>query len=317
MLLGFAEVSTGAQLEKITRAFRRCNRAQQEQADKRDAARYLRWHWDDDGNLVGQFCLPPEAGAPMIKAIESRVSPEDLKDADRDGARDPYSAVRADALVELVAAGLHAEELPSGSDVLVSIITEQRVLESVEGDTAESEEGVCEIVDGPGLARETALRLTCDATTVEVVEDAAGNVINVGRRTRRINRRMRHALRLRDHSCQFPGCNRAGRQGHHLHHWTNGGPTNLDNLVNLCWRHHRRVHEGGYRVERDSERRWVFYNEYGRKLSSIVTPADPAEVNSTWPEPAPYQDGWDGTRLDLHTTTGCLLHEELGPAFCA
>jgi len=36
--------------------------------------------------------------------------------------------------------------------------------------------------------------------------------------------------------------------GHHLVHWIDGGETNLDNLVLLCRRHHRMVHEGGWQL---------------------------------------------------------------------
>ena len=35
---------------------------------------------------------------------------------------------------------------------------------------------------------------------------------------------------------------------HHLEHWADGGATALDNLVLLCRRHHRKVHEGGWRL---------------------------------------------------------------------
>jgi hypothetical protein len=31
-------------------------------------------------------------------------------------------------------------------------------------------------------------------------------------------------------------------------HWTDGGLTDLANLVLLCWRHHHAVHEGGFRM---------------------------------------------------------------------
>jgi len=30
--------------------------------------------------------------------------------------------------------------------------------------------------------------------------------------------------------------------------WIEGGPTDLDNLVLLCRRHHRMVHEGGWQL---------------------------------------------------------------------
>jgi len=36
-----------------------------------------------------------------------------------------------------------------------------------------------------------------------------------------------------------------GTDRHHLVHWIHGGPMDLDNLVLLCRRHHRMVHEGG------------------------------------------------------------------------
>jgi hypothetical protein len=31
-------------------------------------------------------------------------------------------------------------------------------------------------------------------------------------------------------------------------HWARGGTTDLDNLVLLCHRHHRLVHEGGWQL---------------------------------------------------------------------
>jgi hypothetical protein len=59
-------------------------------------------------------------------------------------------------------------------------------------------------------------------------------------------------LAVRDRGCVFPGCERplAWSEGHHLWHWINGGPTNLDNLALLCRAHHRAVHEGGWQLTR-------------------------------------------------------------------
>jgi HNH endonuclease len=36
--------------------------------------------------------------------------------------------------------------------------------------------------------------------------------------------------------------------GHHIIHWADGGPTELENLVSLCRPHHRAVHEQGWRI---------------------------------------------------------------------
>jgi hypothetical protein len=57
---------------------------------------------------------------------------------------------------------------------------------------------------------------------------------------------------------------------HHIHHWADGGETKLDNLVLLCRRHHRFVHEHGFRVER-SDTRVRFMRPDGRPV-----PASPA-----------------------------------------
>jgi hypothetical protein len=35
---------------------------------------------------------------------------------------------------------------------------------------------------------------------------------------------------------------------HHLQHWADGGKHVMDNLVLLCRRHHRKVHEEGWRL---------------------------------------------------------------------
>jgi hypothetical protein len=55
----------------------------------------------------------------------------------------------------------------------------------------------------------------------------------------------------------FPDCHRplAWCEGHHLDHWLDGGPTDLDNLILLCRAHHRAVHEGGWRPTRQPDGR--------------------------------------------------------------
>jgi hypothetical protein len=35
---------------------------------------------------------------------------------------------------------------------------------------------------------------------------------------------------------------------HHIHHWTNGGPTTLDNLVLLCRLHHGIIHHSQWHI---------------------------------------------------------------------
>ena len=98
--------------------------------------------------------------------------------------------------------------------------------------------------NGPVLSPAVVKRLASEASLVTVLEDGKGNVLNVGRKTRTVPPSIRRALLLRDQGCRFPGCCEAKYvDAHHIHHWCDGGETCLDNLVLLCRRHHRLLHE--------------------------------------------------------------------------
>ncbi len=115
---------------------------------------------------------------------------------------------------------------------------------------------------GPALHPSTARRLCCDtglvlntheasSPKVRIVPNARpGRTLNMGRRRRLASRALMRALWVRDHGCRFPGCERRRYlHAHHIRHWADGGPTDLDNLVLLCGQHHRLLHEGEYRLE--------------------------------------------------------------------
>src|SRR5205807_5022187 len=79
---------------------------------------------------------------------------------------------------------------------------------------------------------------------------------------------IRRALRSRDDGCRFPGCtHRRFLHAHHIHHWARGGPTSLENLVQLCFYHHRLVHEGGFSVERTAGHGIRFRRPDGRAIA--------------------------------------------------
>jgi hypothetical protein len=108
-----------------------------------------------------------------------------------------------------------------------------------------------ELFDGVALAGETLLRIACDSGLVAAKMDAAGTVLDLGRRRRTVSPALRRALLLRDRGCRFPGCgHRAFVDAHHIEHWAHGGATDLENTVLLCHRHHVALHEGGFRLER-------------------------------------------------------------------
>jgi len=120
---------------------------------------------------------------------------------------------------------------------------------------------------GGALTAETVRRLACDGATVPVERGPKGEVLDVGRRTRRLSPRLEKSLLVRDRCCRFPGCSRAAMlDAHHIEHWVEGGATKLDNLVRLCRTHHRSVHEGGWSVRRTGEGEIGFWNPAGRAV---------------------------------------------------
>ena len=173
--------------------------------------------------------------------------------------------------------------------------------------------------DGTDVSAETSRRLACDAGKVVMKHDAEGKILDVGRRTRTIPTAIRRALTSRDESCRFPGCGSKHCEAHHLKHWANGGETSLDNLVLLCRRHHRAVHEEGYRIERAVDGELRFFRPQGWEIPFVPPPPrlfrDPLEELSTLlDEEGVSIDSktgfprWDGGRLDLALAIDGMWH---------
>jgi HNH endonuclease len=93
---------------------------------------------------------------------------------------------------------------------------------------------------------------TAMALLPPILGGAPSQPLDVGRASRVITPAQRSALVVRDGGCVFPDCDRslAWCEGHHLVHWLDGGPTDLENLALVCRAHHRAIHEGGWQLTR-------------------------------------------------------------------
>ena len=260
--------------------------------------RYLDCRRVADGSVRVEARLSPEVGAMLLKALEAAETQleERVGDAESDAAE--ANAVAAEsAASEGVSAETPPAQftLPPRPDAVprgVSAETPPRSISQRRADALEhvlgrflagkgsgSAAGAHELVVhiahdalrdvpessgasfdyGGSVAVETARRLGCDGALVGVVQGDKGEPLAVGRRTRAVPPAIRRALRVRDGGCRFPGCDRSRyTHAHHIKHWADGGETSLDNLVTLCSRHHRLVHEGGYGVRvKDGEIRFT------------------------------------------------------------
>jgi hypothetical protein len=96
----------------------------------------------------------------------------------------------------------------------------------------------------------------CDPVLHAVVVDSLGVAKDLGRAARTVSPAQRRALTVRDGGCVFPGCDcpATWTDAHHIRHWTRDlGPTDLENLVLVCRRHHRVAHRHGWSVSLDED----------------------------------------------------------------
>jgi hypothetical protein len=106
---------------------------------------------------------------------------------------------------------------------------------------------------GAQLSASALRRIACDADLVPAVLGTGSHVLDVGRTRRLVTPALWTALVVRDRHCSFPGCPRMplACDAHHVVHWADGGPTELDNLVLLCRHHHTQTHHSPWTVRID------------------------------------------------------------------
>ena len=309
-LLDLARHATASQLERLLRAYRGVVAAERAAAGE-PAERWIAFDHADDGSLLLRGRLPAEEGALVMAAIEAardRLAQRDVPAGTRDGGADvPAGPLDGDAAD--VTSGTRGEAdpaVPAGTrlsagearaDALIALADSylgggpeavrtggdryQVVVHADAGALSGAEPGGrCELDDGSPLAIETARRLACDASLVQMLE-RDGQPLRLGRKTRTIPPALRRALNARDRGCRFPGCgSRRFLDAHHIDHWVDGGPTDIDNLIHLCGFHHRLLHEGGYRIARTAGGGIAFHRRDGRPIQARRVRGRPGKLPS-------------------------------------
>ena len=193
--------------------------------------------------------LDGPSGALVDKVLaEAADRLPDLPDGDGGGA----SWRRATALVELC-----VNDDPPPAQVTVF----------VDAADAVSSEGGVVLEAGPAVGRRALEAVLCESVTEVVARTADGRFMEYGRRTRTVPPALRRAILHRDGGvCAADGCQSRHRlQIHHLRPWSQGGRTDPDNLITLCWFHHQVVvHQRGYTPYRHPDHGRVRFRPPGR-----------------------------------------------------
>jgi len=212
-------------------------------ANKAKSRRYLHLSQTFDGVYRIDGWLDAEGGAVLNTALDSVMGPW-LAGDDRSA-----TERRADAAVEMARRLLDGGQLPAvaGQKPHLAVSVDMATLSKEPGSMA------AELEWSQPIPAETARRLACDAAITPIIDGEAD------RTSRVVPGATRRALIARDRGCRFPGCDcpPAWTDAHHVKHWADGGPTTLDNLILLCRRHHRLVHEEGWTLELARDRELV------------------------------------------------------------
>jgi hypothetical protein len=209
-----------------------------EQAEQVENRRLSLSTWED-GSLLISGVLDPIGGAAVRTALEPL--------ARKSGAHDDRNRERrlADAFVELALGGEQRAHIQVTSSV-------ETLLGLVGAPAAEMEFSL-------PISSKTIERLACDSNITRILLGSESTVIDVGRSRRVVSGPAGRAVRARDGSCRWPGCDRPASwsAAHHVVHWIHGGSTDLENLVLLCHRHHWMVHEGNWQLVRGDDGRML------------------------------------------------------------
>jgi hypothetical protein len=340
-LVDIARNTTATGLDRVVATYRRTKRLEPPPSGR--PARSATYHWDDDGSLIIRARLSADEGAVYLTALDAmRHQPETGgtdpgdEDVDRcdplvdslDEAAEKYRSSAADAFVAMAVSALeHGPVDSSGADRFMVVVhadldqlkptppadellesDEQVTVPTVESGRRALTRGRCHLRNGPCIHPATLHRLACDAVLRVVVHGPDGTPMDQGRAKRLVGPKLRRALHIRDDGrCRFIGCNNTQYlHAHHIKPWSQGGRTDMANLILLCGFHHRVLHEHGYQIQVTEPNTVQFLRPDGTRIEDQPpTRGDPWLDRLTGlhnaPEitPSTTTPGWHGEPLDL------------------
>ncbi|MDO3399703.1 DUF222 domain-containing protein [Mycolicibacterium neoaurum] len=231
-----------------------------------------------EGRFEATLDLDVGTGEELCAALDPLCRPVPLPDGSPDPR--PISARRAEAIGLVLRTYLSQSRRPMSGGVLPHVTLIRPVATGVSDD-----ESVDRLGFGGAVSAATAELIGCDATLTSVIVDSCGVPLDVGRAERLFTPAIRKALAVRDGGCAHPGCGRpvSWCDAHHIHPWSAGGATSVDNGVLLCRLHHSLIHHGGWQVYLGRDRHPWF-----------IPPHTPGG-----PEPAPLRSHTRRTMTDL------------------
>ncbi|MET8519529.1 DUF222 domain-containing protein [Nocardioides sp. NPDC004968] len=198
-----------------------------------------------DGTVDIHARVSRTIGMRLRTLLDSLAQPRKLSAEDK-GRKAPYDRVLGQAFARVVET-YDVDQLPRhGGHGTTMFITMN--VDDLRKDLGTAALGF----DGEQITAAEARRMACNADLVPVVLGTDSEILDFGRTARLAYPIQHKALRLRDKCCQAEDCDApaAWTEAHHLRPWSEGGRTDLANMVLLCASDHRRIHDPDYGYER-------------------------------------------------------------------
>ncbi|GLJ68243.1 hypothetical protein J2S40_003057 [Nocardioides luteus] len=198
-----------------------------------------------DGTVEIQARVSRAVGLRLRTMLDSLAQPRKWS-AEEKGRKAPYDRLLGQAFARVIET-YDVDQLPRHGGHATTVFVTMS-LEELRKDLATASLGF----DGEKITAAEARRMACNADLIPVVLGTDSEILDLGRTARLAHPIQHRALRLRDKCCQAEDCDTpaAWTEAHHLKPWSQGGKTNLVDMVLLCPSDHRRIHDPHYDHER-------------------------------------------------------------------
>ena len=198
--------------------------------------------WDGDDGMVhlhGQFdSVTGRRIGNRLRAESARMFDADKKSSEDSGERRSFPQCMADALDNLTATNKNAG---GGGKPIADIC----VVAHVDDATGKL---IAEIPGGDRLPPSVLEELACGAEITPAIYNTRGALLWQGHSKRTATSTQLKALRALYGGCFACGADFDMCQAHHVKPVSEGGPTNVDNMVPACWGCHNKIHYFGWQI---------------------------------------------------------------------
>ncbi|MCY4068994.1 MAG: HNH endonuclease signature motif containing protein, partial [Acidimicrobiaceae bacterium] len=144
-----------------------------------------------------------------------------------------------------------------------------------------------ELSDGSKLPAAVLEELSCNARWSGLVFDRAGDAIWRSRSRRTVTDTQWQALLATYGGCFHCAAPAGMCQAHHITPYSQGGATNLDNLIMVCWNCHHKIHHHNWQIHKHTDGSHTLHPPDNDPATTTKPRHGPAHADDYPPKPKP------------------------------